>query len=501
MMPAHLMKRTGTGTGIRRATILAGFAVSASFLALAAWRLDRTGVQQAFAHARWWPFVPLAIACYVAGHVLRGVRCRELVRQDAHLSTLTASNIVVVGYAVNNLLPARLGELARAGMLAERTGMPFSRALTVTFLERLLDGIVMVGLLIAAPLVVPVHGWVLQSARVAAPIFGVALVLVVLCALAPYRVISLASRLAAPLPASTHDRVVGLVSQITQGVSPLRDARRLPSIVTLSVLVWLAEAGMFVFAMSCFHLPALYGRAVVVMAATNLGILLPSSPGFIGPFHWFCMQALAGFGVPEATSFSYAVLVHLTFYAPVTLWGVAAMGWYGIELGTVLAMQRAGRLLDPKTAGGLPVRVITPLVRASHEPAPSRLLQSICEALLPDHDLPDRAAAVQRVCAFVAGQTAALPWYLRLAMTLGLSGFSMTVLITHARPFSSLPLARRRRIVAAWAWGRLAIARQLFRPLRSTALLAWYEDAAVSAATDRTAKETHPCAIIEAPHG
>lgn len=459
-------------------------------------------MQQAFAAARWWPFVPLAVLCYVAGHVLRGVRCRALVREEASLSTLTASNIVVVGYAVNNLLPARLGELARAGMLAERTGMPFARALTITFLERVLDGIVMVGLLVAAPLIVPVHGWVLQSAKLAAPIFGAAVLVIALCALAPYLVISATSRLASPLPTSAHDRIVGLVSQVTQGLAPLRDGRRLATVMGLSLLVWLTEAGMFLFVMPCFHLPASYGQAVVVMSATNLGILVPSSPGFIGPFHWFCMRTIGSFGVPEATAFSYAVLVHLTFYAPVTLWGVVAMGWYGIELGTVMALQRAGRLLDPKNAAGLPIRVITQIVRASREPRPSRLVASICEAMVPAGELADRERDVERMSAFVAGQLQALPWYLRGALNFGLAGFTVVVLLTTARYFPALSLERRRKIVTAWAWGPVPLARQMFRPIRSTALLAWYEDVWEAAAHERDSGEVQPSdGTAEAPHG
>ncbi len=44
---------------------------------------------------------------------MRGVRCRLLVRREANLGVITASNIVIVGYASNNVLPARLGEFVR----------------------------------------------------------------------------------------------------------------------------------------------------------------------------------------------------------------------------------------------------------------------------------------------------------------------------------------------------------------------------------------------------
>ena len=130
----------------------------------------------------------------------------------------------------------------------------------------------------------------------------------------------------------------------------------------------------------------------------------------------------------------------------------------------------------------LPVHVITPLVRVAHEPQPSRLLRSICEALVPvEGSQTVSQPAVDRVASFVAGQTQALPWFLRWPLRVGLAGFSTVVLITNLRPFTSLGIERRRDIVASWAWGRVSLARQLFRALRSTALLAWYEDAEATA--------------------
>jgi uncharacterized protein (TIRG00374 family) len=437
------------------------------------------------------------MVCYVLGHVVRGIRCRYLVRDEARLSTLTASNIVVVGYAVNNLLPARLGEFARAGMLAERTGMPFAQSLTITFLERLLDGLVMVGLLAAAPFVVPVHGWVEQPVRVALPIFGAAIIAVALCAIAPYQVVSLTSRLCAGVP-SVHDRLVRLVSQITRGLSCLRSLRSLGIVALLSVLVWLAEAGLFLFVMPCFNLSPSYPESIVVMASTNLGILVPSSPGFIGPFHYFCMRALGSFGVAESIAFSYAVVVHVAFYAPATLWGVIAMAWYGVELGTVAAMQRAGKSLAVLPSRAAAMRVVMPLASSTQEPPPGPLLRSICEAILPaDSHAVANDAVLDRVSAFVAGQLAALPWMLRIAMRVGLAGFATVVLARYARPFSSLTLGRRREIMARWAWGRWGLTRQMFRPVRSTALLAYYEDPQVERVLSQRYPPAQPVSSIE----
>src|SRR4051794_28143869 len=133
------------GSKSRFAAVL-GVVISLGFVALAAHRLDWSGVRAALGAAHLWPWLPLAIASYVAGHLVRGVRLRLILRGQAEVTRLEAANIVVVGYAVNNLLPARVGELARSAILSERTGLPFAQSLTTTILERILDGLAILAL-------------------------------------------------------------------------------------------------------------------------------------------------------------------------------------------------------------------------------------------------------------------------------------------------------------------------------------------------------------------
>ena len=76
------------------------------------------------------------------------------------------------------------------------------------------------------------------------------------------------------------------------------------------------------------------------MAVTNLSVLLPSSPGHIGPFHCFCQQAIVSVGVAADLGLAYAVGVHLAFYVPVTLWGVALVIWYAQVRSWRLSMLR-----------------------------------------------------------------------------------------------------------------------------------------------------------------
>jgi hypothetical protein len=113
-------------------------------------------------------------------------------------------------------------------------------------------------------------------------------------------------------------------------------------------------------------------------------------------------------------------------------------------------------------------------------------LRAVVAALLPIDEPGSRQAdvddAVQRVAGFVQGQVDALPGRLRLMFAVGMAGFRTVTALRHGRGFLSMPQARRRAWVEAWAYGPVAPARQLFRGLRSTALLAWYEQPHVRAA-------------------
>ena len=180
----------------RRAFWIAASLVGLAFLAAAVSRLDLEAVLAGFRHARIWPWVPLGILGYLLGHRIRGRRLARLVSREATLTTGSATHVVVVGYAVNNLLPARLGELARAWMLVERSGLSVVQSLTVTLVERLLDAFVLLAFFGVATLMMPASTLQIVELRVALGLLGIATVALGVGVLAPGPVLGLVSRAA-----------------------------------------------------------------------------------------------------------------------------------------------------------------------------------------------------------------------------------------------------------------------------------------------------------------
>jgi uncharacterized protein (TIRG00374 family) len=461
----------------RIAIAAVGLLVSGFFVALAFRRLQVRAVLAAWSDVHLWPWVPLAVLAYVVGHFVRGQRLRRLVQRESALSLATATNVVVVGYASNNVFPARLGEFARAGMLAERTGIPAAQALTVTFIERLLDGIAILILLLVGTWALPNRPeWMWSIARVGSIAFGSALALVLVAVFLPSAVLSAASRLSAPFGPRVRDRSLRLASSITNAGAVLRHGRDAAIIGIYSFVVWLLETAMFACILPVFSREASFASAMVVMSVTNLGILVPSSPGFVGAFHYFCAQGLAAQGVPEGTAMAYAVLVHLTFYIPVTLWGAGAILWYGVQVGATAALARTARQSpNVERVGAVPVHVIARLERGESPRRASEFDLALSAAMLVPEGAPVDRECMLEVATFLAQQIDALPPRLRLLYHAGMTAFRFFVRVRYLASFCGMDLPRQRAAVESWAFGRVGLLRQLFRPVRSIALLAYYE--------------------------
>jgi hypothetical protein len=142
---------------------------------------------------------------------------------------------------------------------------------------------------------------------------------------------------------------------------------------------------------------------------------------------------------------------------------------------------------------------MSPVSRGSHiqdqgRKAVTPFFRALCEAMIFEEpaglEEAAKKKAVDAAAEFVQGQLNSLPLLLRVLFGFGTVGFRALVCARYFRGFTGLPLAKRSRIVTKFAWGRVALFRQLFRAVRSTALLAFYEIPEVnSAVTDSGPQE------------
>lgn len=298
-----------------------GLLGSAIFIALLLRQVDLDEVGDAFRGVTW-GWVALGALPFAAALWVRAIRWRIVLRPAVDLDASEATSLVVIGYAANNLLPIRAGEVVRAVLVERSTGASRMLVLGTIVVERVFDGLVL-ALFLAVTLATAGSNDTLRVLAVAAAAgFVVLTLLLAWIAARPDHASTQLVRLLRFAPARFRGRAREWLGSFLGGLGQLRGAKPWALVLLTTVLSWGLEAVAYWFVGEAFGLgldPWLY---LGVAGAANLAIAAPSTAGGIGPFEFFAREVLVVFGVVSATATAYAIALHALILVPVVLAGL-----------------------------------------------------------------------------------------------------------------------------------------------------------------------------------
>jgi glycosyltransferase 2 family protein len=322
-----------------------GTVVSLIFIALLLWRTDLREVWNAWRRAdpRW---LAAAIALYFASVQMRAFRYHFILLSRISISSWELFPILAIGYMANNLLPARAGELVRAYVLGERHNVSKMFSLGTVAVERLFDGLTLLGILICSGIFLGVNGVLRDLAIVTAPLFALALIIFLAVLASPSASETIAKRLVRMAPARFHERAEGLAIAFISGLGSLRHPRLFAIVIVTSALSWLMEGLVFALVGRALGISLPLGFFIMASAAANLAITAPSSQGGIGPYEFFAAQTLVYAGIGASVSAAFALAAHALVILPVTLAGLFFLWRINLSLGQAVRREQAAPLLD-----------------------------------------------------------------------------------------------------------------------------------------------------------
>ncbi|HEY7212039.1 MAG TPA: lysylphosphatidylglycerol synthase transmembrane domain-containing protein, partial [Bryobacteraceae bacterium] len=200
-------------------------------------------------------YLVLSLALGSASLFLRAVRWRLLLAWGAPVRLASAFVATAVGYCGNLFLPARAGELIRTLMISRASGLSKTFVLTTALCERLSDAIALVLISSVALLLLPVKpGW---FSRAATPFAVIGLAGVFAIAILP-RLGHVCRRWGSRLPISSsiQARLFSAIDHVLAGLRAFHDAKRLFLFISLTGVVWLADAWTVIFVMRALGLSA-----------------------------------------------------------------------------------------------------------------------------------------------------------------------------------------------------------------------------------------------------
>lgn len=314
-------------------SIIAGFVVSAVLLWLALRNIEFGKLAAIYSRVDAVYLAPAAFLI-VLEVFFRGARWRLLLLpSNPSVRVMDTFKLEAAGLALNNILPMRLGELARATFAARLFNIPLITVLATIFVERLLDIVVLFLMFLAAARLGGITGgfldyggvlWTLAggvTAGIAALIFADELV-------------SHAwfSGFFARFP-----RVRTLFERVAMGVQGFHSFKSGGLIMLFAALQWFMDAVLFHLLALSFGLGGIIDvfKGVALVFAGAAAASVPGMPGYFGNYELVLMKVLSTWGIAEDIGFAYASFAHVAAYLVMTVMGVFFIYQMGQSLGRV----------------------------------------------------------------------------------------------------------------------------------------------------------------------
>ena len=301
-----------------------GIIISLVLLFLFFYKVDFGELGRALVGANYIFIIPsLVVLIMVMG--LKAVRWQLLMKPIRRITLTHIYPIEVIGHMANAVLPLRLGELVRAYLLGEKEGVSKIAVLATVVAARTLDGISLIFFILVLSFFLPLPEWLRPIIYIATGLFLFGIVLLVVLAASAGRTQALIMAVLRTPGIGWRARLQRWLESFITGLEALKSPGRVTVAFLLSLLIWVGEGATFYIVGLAFNLGQPFYVSLTAAAMANLALLIPSAPGGVGNFEYFCAQSIAFFGIATGVANAYAIVLHISLLVPIILLGIFFM--------------------------------------------------------------------------------------------------------------------------------------------------------------------------------
>ncbi len=316
-----------------------GLLLSALFLFLAFRQVDLPRIWTVIRSSRL-HFLLLAGAVTFFQQVIRAWLWRVLLEPVKKTGFMNRLLSLLIGFAANCLLPARLGEFIRASYLGRRENISGSSAFGTIVVERIFDGFTLLFILLIG-LMGTTFPDELQKVsgtlRTTGLTMFLAYILIIVFIIGfKYRTdvfLTIFNRVLFFLSHPLRSRATDMIRNFSRGLVPMRNGQGWAQAIFYSFFLWTSSLYQIQLVEFSIGLSLPFIATFLIMAMASFGVIIPSAPGFIGTFHLAAQYGFLFYGVPREEALSAAILWHAAFFFPTILFGLIAFIWLQIPNG------------------------------------------------------------------------------------------------------------------------------------------------------------------------
>lgn len=260
-----------------------------------------------------------AVTLNLLSLALKGVRWWVFLRPLGTVRLPLVLRATFAGASLNNLVVAQGGEGARVLLVARAAGVSSAGVLAALALERALDAVSYLALLVTAAwmLALPEHIAHWRGAATAALV--VAVMLLVALGLAARRRGSVVDH-----GTAAGGRIIGYLRSVRGGTAMVATPRRLAAALMLSLIAWALQVATYHLTARAAHLPLPLAGSVAAMLAVGISFLVRATPGNVGVFQVIYALTVRSFGIAEGPAIAVALLIQTLQVIPTVVLGTLA---------------------------------------------------------------------------------------------------------------------------------------------------------------------------------
>lgn len=272
-------------------------------------------------------YVLPAILTGLIAYIVRAWRWRYFLEGVGKFGFFRLLSATMIGFMSNNVLPARIGEIIRAFVVNRKESVDFLPVFGSLIAERVVDGLTVS--ILALPVIhyLPLAPEIKLAGKI---FFGLFLSLAILLFILSNSLF-LQNLLIRLFPAPFGLKLNRFFVSFFTGFKGLKDVKNFGIIFISAFPIWFLSALYFYFMGIAMDIPISISASFGIFISVALSVVIPSSPGFIGVYHYFCSEAIQLYGVNKSDGLAYAVVTHFVQYVAVTGIGLLFLLYEGIS--------------------------------------------------------------------------------------------------------------------------------------------------------------------------
>lgn len=273
-------------------------------------------------------WILVAIALTVLSYLMRARRWQSLLLSPL-LSFYNSYQVLILGFFMNNILPARTGELIRAHLGAKVCKLSRAQVLASIAAERLVDGL-------SISLMFVLFSFGVGDQEISKELGYVALFFAFVAFATLTTLIfreKLFNLIESILNLFNHKASIYIHEKFqvfVNGLAPLVSKKSFLRISLWSIIIWFVELSVYYSVNNAFTADLSVQACVLFLVAVNFSSLIPSAPGAIGVIEAVGSAVLVSIGVNREQALAMVISQHMIQYLVVGLPGAFVMlSWKG----------------------------------------------------------------------------------------------------------------------------------------------------------------------------